>query len=223
MSNKENYGDPVWENLFQKGWGKYPPEEVVRFYFRKVKNEFKSPKTLDIGSGQGACSWFMTKEGSSVSAFDGSPTGLKNVSVIAKEFGVTNTIDLILGDITKPDKYFSNTFDVLLDNYSLYSNPEDEVSNALMKYYNIMNGGGVFLMNCFGEKTSGYDTGTQLSKNTFRDVEGSLKDRGIITWYNRSRLNELFSRIGFQISYTEDLSEDHNGVITEKLITCLKK
>jgi hypothetical protein len=78
-------------------------------------------------------------------------------------------------------------------------------------------------MNCFGEKTSGYDTGTQFSKNTFRDVEGSLKDTGIITWFSRERLNDLFGNIGFEIAYTEDLTQLHNGVVTEKLITCLKK
>ena len=78
-------------------------------------------------------------------------------------------------------------------------------------------------MNCFGEKTTGYGTGTQLSKNTFRDVEGSLKDRGIITWYRRERLNDLFRNIGFEIVYTEDLTQLHNGVVTEKLISCLKK
>ena len=42
MNNKARFGDPVWEKLFQKGWGKYPPEEVVRFYFR-LKNECSSP------------------------------------------------------------------------------------------------------------------------------------------------------------------------------------
>ena len=222
MSNKEKYGDPVWDNLFKKGWGKYPPEEVVRFYFR-LKNEFSSPKVLDIGCGQGACTWFMAKEGGQVTAFDGAPTGLQNVSRIAKEFGVTNKFNLVLGDITSPGKFISETFEILLDNYSLCSNPEEDICSALFEYYNFLNWGGYLLMNCFGDKTTGYGTGTQLSKHTYRDVEGSLKNRGIITWFNRTRLNDLFDNIGFQVAYAEHLFVEYNGIVTERLITCLKK
>jgi len=222
MNNKARFGDPVWEKLFQKGWGKYPPEEVVRFYFR-LKNEFSCPKVLDIGCGQGACTWFMAKEGGQVTAFDGAPTGLQNVSRIAKEFGVTNKFDLVLGDITSPGKFISETFEILLDNYSLYSNPEEDICSALFEYYNFLNWGGYLLMNCFGDKTTGCGTGTQLSEHTYRDVEGSLKDRGIITWFNRTRLNDLFDNIGFQVAYAEHLIVEYNGIVTERLITCLKK
>ena len=55
------------------------------------------------------------------------------------------------------------------------------------------------------------------------DVEGNLKDRGIVTWYSREELNDLFRNIGFEIAYTEDFTQLHNGVVTEKLITCIKK
>ena len=222
MNNKARYGDPVWEQLFQKGWGKYPPEEVVRFYFR-MKNKFTFPKVLDIGCGQGACTWFMAKEGAQVYAFDGAPTGLDNVPEIAKEFGVKNTFELVLGNITSPRKYISESFDILLDNYSLCSNYEAEIRNSLPDYYYILNDGGYFLMNCFGEKTTGYGTGKQLSEHTYRDVEGSLKDRGIITWFNRTRLNNMFKEIGFQIVYFEELLVENNGILTERLITCFTK
>ena len=47
----------------------------------------------------------LAKEGAKVCAFDGALTGLNNVPEIAKEFGVRNTFDLVLGDITKPGKY----------------------------------------------------------------------------------------------------------------------
>ena len=76
-------------------------------------------------------------------------------------------------------------------------------------------------MNCIGEKTSGYGTGVQLSKNTFTDVEGALEGRGVVTWYNRVRLNNLFDDIGFKVVYTEDNIEKQGQVLIEKLITCL--
>lgn len=222
MNNKVAFGDPVWEKLFQKGWGKYPPEEVVRFFFR-VKNEFSCPKVLDIGCGQGACAWFLAKEGGQVTAFDGALTGLKNVSEIAREFGVSNKFNLVHGDITSPGEFISGTFDILLDNYSLYANPEEDLCRALSEYYNFINCGNYLLMNCFGDKTTGYGTGTQLSVNTFRDVEGSLKDRGIVTWFNRIRLNDLLENIGYKLVYVEDLIMENNMIVTERLITCLEK
>ena len=223
MNNNEIYGDAVWENLLQSSWGKYPPEEVVRFYFNMVKKAFKFPKVLDIGSGQGACTWFMGKEGAQVTAFEGSNSGLAKVPIIAKEFGVSKNIDLLIGDITKPKVFVKKKYDVFLDNYSLYSNAEEKVCTALSEYFEILYNGGLFLMNCFGEKTSGYGTGTQLSENTFRDVEGILKNRGIVTWFTRERINNIFNNIGFKIVYTEDVTHENNGVFTEKLISCIKK
>jgi len=130
VNNKVRFGDPVWGKHFQKGWWKYPSDEVARFYFR-LKNEFSSPKVLDIGCGQCSCTWFMAKEGGQVTAFYGAPTGLQNVSRIAKEFGVTNKFNLVLGDITSPGKFISETLEILLDNYSLYSNPEENICSAL--------------------------------------------------------------------------------------------
>ena len=220
--NKERFGDPVWEKLFQKGWGKYPPEEVVRFYYR-IKNEFSSPKILDIGCGQGACSWFMAKEGGDVLAFDGAPSGLNNVENIAKEFGVNKTIQVVLGDITKPNNYINDRFNIMLDNYSLCCNTENNISEALVSYYSLLETKGYFLMNCFGEKTTGFGSGLRINENSFIDVEGSLKDRGMITWFNKERLKALVNKIGYKIIYFEHLEMNYNGFIIQKLITCLKK
>jgi len=222
--NKLIYGDPIWEELFKDGWGKYPPEEVVRFYFRMVKSNFEKPKVLDVGAGQGACSWFMTKEGAAVTAFDGSPTGLSNIKKLAESFGVINSIDIILGDIVNPIKYIHNEFDVILDNYSLCSNEENKIYNALKYYFTLLKKDGVMMMNCFGENMDGSRTGTQLSENTFRDVDsGSLKNRGVVTWYTRCRLNDLLHDIGFKVLHTEDAVINDNGVVHEKIITYIIK
>jgi len=224
MNNKKQiFGDPVWEDFFSKsGWGKYPPEEVVRFYFR-IKNKFTNPKILDIGCGQGACSWFMAKEGGHVSAFDGAPSGLKNIGKIANGFGVNKNIELIHGDITKPSGYINKKFDIMLDNYSLCCNPEKNIMEALYSYYSLLKPKGYFLMNCFGDKTTGYGSGTMLAKNTYTDLEGSLKERGLITWFNKKRLRILFNQIGFNIVYFEYINMNYNNSIIQKLITCLKK
>jgi len=58
--------DPVWEEVFRaQEWGKYPPEHVIRAVAR---NFYKAPdrkavKILDIGSGPGANTWYVAREG----------------------------------------------------------------------------------------------------------------------------------------------------------------
>ena len=50
-----NFGDPIWENLFStRDWGKYPSEEVIKFYknFEEVIKVRKKYKIFNFGSNQ---------------------------------------------------------------------------------------------------------------------------------------------------------------------------
>jgi len=53
--------DPVWEELYRtKRWGRYPPEELVRF----VARTFPAPagrRAIDLGCGGGANTWFLAR------------------------------------------------------------------------------------------------------------------------------------------------------------------
>ena len=179
---------------------------------------------LDIGCGKGACTWFLGKEGAEVTAIDGSPSAICQVPTLLNEFRVEKKINIILGDITKPREYIHSNFDILLDNYSIYSNPEKEIVDAYIDYFDILSNGGYFLTNCFGEKTTGFGTGKRISQNTWAEIqEGKLNGMGLVTFFNRQRLNKLFKKIGYTIHYTECLSEKRNGIRAEKLVTCLTK
>lgn len=221
------YGDSIWEQLFStREWGKYPPEEVIRFFMRAKKRINKEQlMVLDIGSGIGACSWFMVKEGGTVNAFDGAPSALEKVNELAEGFGVKSKIKTVLGDITKPEDSLDNQkFDILLDNYSLYSNLPEQIIKAFQCYYKLLNKPGFFLVNCFGKKTTGYKTGEKLVANTYTNLtSGPLQNRGMVTFFDREELNDIFNSIGFKIDYTERILEDRNGIIVEKHITCLTK
>ena len=58
--------DPTWEDIFRnRQWGRYPPEELVRFtarrYFQALDR--KAVSMLEIGCGAGANIWFLAREG----------------------------------------------------------------------------------------------------------------------------------------------------------------
>src|ERR1035441_2780479 len=78
-SNKPSW-DPSWEKVFRsRDWGKYPPEELVRFVARTYYSvpDRKSIRLLEIGCGTGANVWFMAREGFTVSGIDGSVTAIE--------------------------------------------------------------------------------------------------------------------------------------------------
>ena len=220
-----NFGDPIWENLFSnRDWGKYPSEEVIKFYKNATFNRKSTPKVLDAGSGKGACSWFMSKEGGNVTAFDGSTSALKYIPLISKEFNINNIIETVLGDITKPKDFLMKKYDIILDNISLCVNHEKNIINAYEQYFDLLNNNGDFLSVTLGKKTTGFNTGIKISNNTFKDVEvGCMKDRGMITWFDSELLTKIYLKIGFNIYAHTNITEIKNDIIIEKNYFHLKK
>src|SRR3989344_4036029 len=92
--------DKTWEKIYRtKEWGKYPPEELVRFIahnYYETKDR-KTVKILDLGCGTGAATWFIAREGFNAYGIDGSPTAIK----IAKKRFITEKLkgNFQVGDI----------------------------------------------------------------------------------------------------------------------------
>jgi cyclopropane fatty-acyl-phospholipid synthase-like methyltransferase len=219
------YGDEIYERQFSTtGWGKYPPEEVIQFFmYAKKKLGPSRLNALDIGCGIGNCSWFMAKEGAIVTAMDGAPSGIGYVNTLAREFGVQDDIKVVLGDITDPKKFINSTFNIMVDNFSLYSNEEGRTFNGYREYYDILEKGGFFLTCCFGKKSSGYDNGTRLSKNTYTNIKGLFSKGGTQSFFVKIELMRLFKDIGYFVDYYSNKVEIRNGQFIEKHITCLRK
>src|SRR5262249_51180391 len=117
-STGESIGwDPKWEQIFSsRPWGKYPPEPIIREVMRAFsKNaDRKQVRMLDLGCGPGANTWFMAREGFSVSGIDGSASAIaQNRQRLANE---RLSADLSVGDFTVALPWPDQTFDGVIDN-----------------------------------------------------------------------------------------------------------
>src|SRR6218665_938871 len=61
-----------WDEKFRsRSWGRYPPEDLVRFMGRRFRAADKGAvKVLEVGCGPGANLWFMHREGFAVHGID---------------------------------------------------------------------------------------------------------------------------------------------------------
>ena len=150
--NHSKSWDPVWEKIFSsREWGKYPPEELIRFtaqQFYKTTNRQKI-NFLDLGCGTGSCSWYLAKEGFTVYGVDGSKTAISKAKTRFRK-------DKLKGNFTVMDyinlDFPDNFFDATIDIGSIQCNPIYNVPVILKEIQRVLkpNGKLFFLMSAVG-------------------------------------------------------------------------
>lgn len=216
--------DPVWEEIFRRQeWGKYPPEYVIRFVARNFYRaaDRKAVRLLDLGCGPGACTWYMAREGFSISGIDGSPTAIQNATARLHAEGLT--ADLQVGDYTRlpwPDNYF----DGVLDNVTLCCNRFAQCQLAVAEVQRVLKNGGAFLSANFTDRTWGYGLGREIEPSGFTDIrEGPLAGRGFALFMSRWHLDELYR--GFERCEIERLAWTMEGMMQQVelwIVACRK-
>ena len=217
--------DPIWDDIFRsKGWGRYPPEHIVRFVARTFSRarDRSAIRLLEIGCGPGANIWFMAREGFSVCGIDGSATAIHRAKQRLTEEGLT--ADLRIGDYAQlpwPD----STFDGAIENVSLYCNPSAAIDRALNEVHRVLRPGASFLSSFFSDRTWGYGEGNMIERDGFVDLrEGPLAGAGFCFFLKRGRVPELFHAFADvaveRVSWTLD-NERH--LVEQFVITCCKE
>ena len=197
--------DKIWEQIHQEmDWGKYPPEEVIRFVARNYYNkDRKNIKMLEIGCGGGAVTWFLSREGFNVFALDGSETAVAKTKQRLSEENVK--AEVFVSDASLIS-VASESYDCVIDSAVIYANKIEGIEKILEECYRVLGTGGkLFSSGLFESKMTGYGTGEELEENTYRELtEGALAHRGTVHFFSEDEIRDRWKRAGFR-----DLKIDH--------------
>ena len=208
----------LWDRTFaSRPWGRYPPEELVRFVSRTFG---RAPDRgmitfLEVGCGPGANIWYLVREGYTVAGIDGSPTAIRQSRERLQADGLLNgraPIDLRQGDFGRLP-WPAASFDVVIDIEAIYANEVGVIRSCIDEIHRVLKPGGIFFGKMFGPKTTGYKTGIETESNTFDNVvEGPCAGFGASHFFTESELHLLFS--GFS---TFDLDWVHRSDLGRKI------
>ena len=203
-----------WENIFaRRGWGAYPPEELVRFIarnFRAVPDRAQV-RVLEIGCGPGPNIWFLAREGYAAAGIDGSPTAIRQAEERLRAEGLP-AADFQVGDFSRlpwPDA----SFDAVVDVAALYANPMHAIRATVAEIARVLKPGGLFFGKMFAEQTTGSESGVVLEPGTVsKPTEGPCAGNEVAHFFSRTELYELFA--GFdELGIDQIHRTDGNGEI----------
>ncbi len=188
-----------WDEKFSsRPWGRYPPEDLVRFMGRNFRNAEKAAvKVLEVGCGPGANLWFLHREGFAVHGIDASPAAIDIASrrLATENAGIPSPPpDLHVGNFARlpwPDA----CMDVVVDIFAIYANTLDVIDSVLAEVERVLKPGGLFYTKLWGRNCTGYGEGTRLEEGTYDAIPaGPCRDMGVSHFFSRAEIDERFGR-----------------------------
>jgi SAM-dependent methyltransferase len=217
--------DPVWEQIFRtRAWGRYPPEDLVRFVARNfyARPERSTVKILEVGCGPGSgTSWFVAREGFAVSGIDASPTAIE----LARERFARERLvgEFVVGDVVRMP-WAEDTFDAVLDIGCLECNSESETAEILGEIHRVLRNDGVHFSMTVQAGSWGDGNGARLDATTLAEVtEGPFATMGKTRFATAASLGRLYAR--FRDLELESCSRTYAAgkrQVTHWLLSCRK-
>jgi SAM-dependent methyltransferase len=187
--------DTIWESVFSsREWGKYPPEELIRFIARTFYRvpDRSAVRVLEVGCGPGANIWYLSREGFTVSGIDGSPSAIDTARRrLASE---KLEADLRVGDIVAlRDVYEPESFDAVIDVACLQCNRLSTVTAVVGQIHGILKQGGHMFSMMVAAGSVGQGSGTELESGTYTGiVDGPLSGAGVNHFFTLDEVQAVF-------------------------------
>ena len=218
--------DPVWDKIFKERteWGKYPPEELVRFIAKNYYSvsDRSVMKVLEVGCGPGAGpGWYIAREGFSYYGIDGSPTAIEK----SKQRFIKNDLkgEFVVGFLNQlpwPDDMFGCVIDIA----ALQCNSEKETKSIINEIWRVLKTGGKHFSLTSKNACWGDGKGIKIDDTSYKDVtEGPFAMMGIIRFATEKSIKELyrdFNKVDLEYSI-RSMNNCHNE-ISNWIVTCEK-
>lgn len=188
-----------WDRKFAtRPWGRYPPEDLVRFLGRRYRDANKGEvRVLEVGCGPGANLWFMHREGFAVHGIDASPAAIEIAGErLARENAecAAPAPDLRVGNFQQLP-WSDAQMDVVVDVFAIYANTVSVIDRVLAEVHRVLVPGGLFYSKLWGRATTGCGEGLMLEEGTFdRIPRGPCHDMGVSHFFSAQEIELRFGR-----------------------------
>ncbi|MFD3157504.1 class I SAM-dependent methyltransferase [Haloimpatiens sp. FM7330] len=187
-----------WEEIHNnRRWGKYPPEELIRFIaknYYNAENRHKI-KILELGCGQGANIWYLAKEGFNTFGIDFSKSAINKAKRYLKEEHLEANLNI--GNVEKIN-YENEYFNCIIDIQCLQCNTIKQIRNILKEVYRLLNSGGKMFSITFSTETYGYGSGDKIEENTFTNVNKQILSGNLHHFFTKEEIVQIYTSIGFK-------------------------
>lgn len=218
--------DPVWEAIFRsrQQWGRYPPEELVRFMARHY---YATPhragiRVLEVGCGPGAGpGWYLAREGFSYAGIDGAPTAIERSQRRFADEGLVG--EFAVGPVESLP-WDASTFDCVVDIACLQHNAIAPATRMVAEIHRVLKPGGRHFSLTTHPGCWGDGKGERVDECSYRDlVEGPFAKMGVVRFSNAEQLRRLyaaFDELELEHSIRSMNGERHE--IANWIVTCRK-
>lgn len=174
-------------------WGRYPPEELIRFMARNFfgVEDRSTVKVLELGCGAGACTWFLAREGFDTYAVDGSEHAVRLAKKYLESEGLSAHIEQ--ADFLGLD-FEAESFDAVVEVASIQQTTMENLRRIVKRAWELLKPGGVMFAMMVAKGTWGDGLGTLVEPNTFKDIpEGPYEGLGVTHFFEEKDVVEAFS------------------------------